>query len=768
MTDTAMSSLTSESLVTPRPWPGGAASAAAEVPESSLMAPAPGSPTVVHLEAAGVSLLLDLSDGLLPAVVHWGPALGDVSPEDGVALVAASIPPLGPNSADLPMRVAILPEPHTGWTGRPGVSGSRSGRGWSPHFTTTAVELDGVPVTSHTTHGPGTLMVDSVDVEAALRLRLLIELLPTGLVRACARLTNTGDETYTLDDLALALPVPAEASELLDLSGRWGRERVPQRRAFTVGTHLREGRKGRTGADAAYLLHAGTPGFGFASGHVYAVHTAFSGNHTHYAERLFTGDRVLGGGELLLPGEVRLGRDETYESPWLYAAYGVGLDEVARRFHRHLRSRERPVGPDRPVTLNVWEAVYFDHDTDRLLDLAERAAAVGVERYVLDDGWFGTRRDDRAGLGDWVVSPQVWPHGLHPLVERVRGLGMQFGLWFEPEMVNPDSDVARAHLDWVMSARREWPVEYRHQQVLNLAVDGAYQHVKGQMLAILDEYDIGYLKWDHNRDLIEAGSQPEGGRAAVHAHTLAFYRLLDELRAARPGLEIESCSSGGARVDLGVLERTDRVWVSDNIDPHDRQRMMRWTTQLVPPEFLGSHIASGRSHVTGRVHDLGFRAATAVFGHLGIEWDLAAASDGELDSLAAWVSFFKENRSLILGGDVVRMDGFDPEVLVHGVVSPDQSRAIFAMVVLDSIDASPGPRLRLRGLDPSTPYRIRPAIVGAVPSGLVAPPWWGDRTDGFPGTVLTGATLEHVGVAAPIMHPDQAVLLLLDARPSPG
>ncbi len=732
------------------------------------MAPAPESPVVVHLEAAGVSLLLDLRDGLLPAVLHWGPALGDVSRDVGAALVAASIPPLGPNSADLPMRVAILPEPHTGWTGHPGISGSRSGRDWSPHFTTTAVELDGVPVTGHTTHGPGTITVDALDVEAALRLRLLIELLPTGLVRARAGLTNTGEETYTLDDLVLALPVPAEASELLDLSGRWGRERVPQRRAFTVGAHLREGRKGRTGADAAYLLHAGTPGFGFAAGHVYAVHTAFSGNHTHYAERLFTGHRVLGGGELLLPGEVRLRREETYESPWLYAAYGVGLDEVARRFHRHLRSRERPVSPDRPVTLNVWEAVYFDHDTDRLLDLAERAAAVGVERYVLDDGWFGSRRDDHSGLGDWVVSPQVWPNGLHPLVDRVRGLGMQFGLWFEPEMVNPDSDVARAHPDWVMSARREWPVEYRYQQVLNLAVEGAYQHVKGQMLAILDEYDIGYLKWDHNRDLIEAGSQHEGGRAAVHAHTLAFYRLLDELRAAHPGLEIESCSSGGARVDLGVLERTDRVWVSDNIDPHDRQRMMRWTTQLVPPEFLGSHIASGRSHVTGRVHDLGFRAATAVFGHLGIEWDLAAASDDELAALTDWVSFFTEHRSLILGGDVVRVDGFDPAVLVHGVVSPDQSRAVFAMVVLDSVDASPGPPLRLRGLNPDQPYRIRPAIVGEVPSGLVPPPWWGDESEGYPGTVLSGSTLEHVGVAAPILHPDQAVLLLLDGRPSPG
>ena len=198
--------------------------------------------------------------------------------------------------------------------------------------------------------------------------------------------------------------------------------------------------------------------------------------------------------------------------------------------------------------------------------------------------------------------------------------------------------------------------------------------------------------------------------------------------------------------------------MSDNIDPHDQQLMLRWTTQLIPPEFMGSHVASGRSHTTGRIHDLGFRAATAVFGHLGIEWDLALAIDGELSELRAWIAFFTQERELLLGGEVVRMDGFDPDVLLHGVVAPDRSRAIFAMAVLDSVDASPGPRLRFRGLDPARRYRFRPAIVGAAPSGLQAPGWWGAREDGFPGIVLTGGALEHVGVAAPMLHPDQVVL----------
>jgi alpha-galactosidase len=358
-----------------------------------------------------------------------------------------------------------------------------------------------------------------------------------------------------------------------------------------------------------------------------------------------------------------------------------------------------------------------------------------------------------------VVSADVWPDGLHPLVDRVTGLGMEFGLWFEPEMVNADSDVARTHPEWVMSARRDWPVESRHQQVLNLAIPEAYDHVKAQMCAVLDEYDIGYIKWDHNRDLVEAGNQLDRGRPGVSAQTHAVYRLLDELRAAYPTLEIESCSSGGARVDLEILERTDRVWVSDNIDPLERQHMLRWTAQLVPPEFLGSHIASGRSHTTGRVHRLAFRGATAVFGHLGIEWDLTEATADDLAELSAWVEFFKAERKLLLSGTLVRMDTHDEHLFVHGVVAPDRSAAIFAMAVVGSLDSSPGPRVRLRGLDAEASYRLRPVLVGAGPSGLVAPSWWGAGDAGYPGVVLSGAALAEVGVAAPVIHPEQAVLL---------
>ena len=296
--------------------------------------------------------------------------------------------------------------------------------------------------------------------------------------------------------------------------------------------------------------------------------------------------------------------------------------------------------------------------------------------------------------------------------------------------------------------------------VLNLAIPEAYEHVKSQILAVLKEYDIGYVKWDHNRDLIEAGNQRDHGRPGVHAQTRAVYRLLDEIREAHPGLEIESCSSGGARVDLGILERTDRIWVSDNIDPHDRQRMLRWTTQLVPPEYLGSHIASGRSHTTGRRHDLGFRAATAIFGHLGIEWDLAEATADETAELSRWVAFYRREREFLLSGDLVRMDGYDERTYVHGVVSPDRGRALIAMVTLDSVYPDPPGPLRFRGLDPARTYRLRPVRVGTPPASLRPPAWWGPEWDG--GT-FSGQALEHVGVAVPRVHPDQVVLYRADA-----
>lgn len=738
-------------------------------PDREVTAPRPGVTHRVHLAASGVSVLLDVTDGRVPAIAHWGRALGTLGPEGLDALCEATTPPVPQNLVDVPVRVGLLPQVSDGWLGRPGLAGSRpDGSGWTPRLITRGLRIDGTPLTgAHAETGAAHVEIDLEDPEEGLAVLLELELLPTGLLRLRARLTNTGTGPYRLDELTLSLPVPATADELLDFAGRWTKERTPQRRAFTVGTHLRENRRGRTGADSAHLLHAGRPGFGFREGEVWAVHTAFSGNHRHLAERTSSDQRLLGGGELLLPGEVALEQGGTYESPWLYASYGDGLDQVAARFHRHLRSRPHHVDARRPVTLNVWEAVYFDHDLERLTDLADRAAALGVERFVLDDGWFGSRRDDTSGLGDWVVSPEAWPDGLGPLIDHVRAHGMEFGIWFEPEMVNEDSDVARAHPEWIMAPSPErMPLRSRNQQVLNLSIPEAYAHVRDQMLALLGAHEIGYIKWDQNRDLLESATRATG-RAAVHDQTRAAYRLMDELRAAHPGLEIEACASGGARVDLGVLEHTDRVWVSDCIDPLERQQMHRWTSQLIPLELMGSHIASGRSHTTGRLHTLGFRAHSALMGHLGIEWDLAAASEEELAELTAWITLYKERRELLFTGDLVRADRGESPLWLQGVVSPDQGEALFSLSAVGRADAAQHPRLVLPGLDPAAAYRVRALLPSGPPSHLTSPPWLA-RVLEADGAVLPGAALAVAGLAAPLLDPEQGLLLSLTRESAAG
>jgi alpha-galactosidase len=411
------------------------------------------------------------------------------------------------------------------------------------------------------------------------------------------------------------------------------------------------------------------------------------------------------------------------------------------------------------VTLNVWEAVYFDHDLARLTELADRAAALGVERYVLDDGWFTGRRDDTSGLGDWTVDEGVWPNGLSPLVEHVTALGMEFGLWFEPEMINEDSDLARAHPEWIMQTGGRLPIRGRNQQVLNLGIPAAYDHILERMSSILTEYDIAYIKWDHNRDLIDAGTFPTGV-AGVHEQTLAAYRLMAELKRRFPGLEIESCSSGGSRVDLGVIEHTDRVWVSDCLDALDRQQMNRWTMQLLPPELLGSHIGSGLNHTTGRRHELSFRAGTAIFGHFGIEWDLTEATEREGRDLAEWIDFYKAHRALMHSGDVVRADPTDPSLQVYGVVAQDRSEALMFLAYLGRSDVAPRRRLTLPGLDPSRRYRVEPVVVGTPDGGRTDPAWYGDGT----GVVLSGRSLAVTGLQAPGSFPERVVVLRVTAE----
>ncbi len=699
---------------------------------------------LVHLSASSVSVLVDARGAGLPTVLHWGAPLphGDLE-----AVALALSPPVAHSALDRPVLPGLVPERATGYRGRPGLTGSRAGgQDFSACMGLTGVQVEGA----------ASAVVLCADEEAGLELRTELLLAPGGLLRLRHSLRNTGDDAYRLSELAAVLPLPQRASELLDLTGRHCHERTPQRHPLVRGSWVREARHGRTGHDATLALVAGTPGFANRTGEVWSVHLGWSGDSVSWAERLPGGPGVLAAAELLAPGEVELAAGASYSTPWTYAATSSqGLDGLGRAYHAFVRSRPGHPSSPRPVVLNTWEAVYFDHDLTRLGELADVAAEVGVERFVLDDGWFLGRRDDTAGLGDWTVDPVVWPQGLGPLIDRVRGHGMSFGLWVEPEMINVESELYRTHPEWVLHAGQRLPPPWRNQQVLDLVHEGAYGHVLGQLDALLREHAIDYLKWDHNRDLVEAGHH---GAPAVHRQTLAVYRLLDELRGRHPGVEIESCASGGARVDLGILERTDRVWASDTNDALERQGIQRWTQLLLPPELVGAHVGPSRSHTTGRTQSLSFRVSTALFGHLGIEWDLSRAHPAELSGLAEVVTLYKQLRGLLHTGVVVHADHHDPAAAVHGVVAADASEAVFAFVQLTcSVDEAPG-QARLPGLDPVRRYLIQPLFPGGPPgtSQRYAPAWLQGS-----GVVLTGSALGLVGLAMPILHPEQVLLLLV-------
>lgn len=704
----------------------------------------------VHLRAGGTSVVVRLDQHRLPRILHWGKDLGELGPDALSQIVVTAEPAVGDSAVTYPQPVPTLGQLHEGWLGRPGLVGDSGGRRWAPAFATTEADLS-------TSDDAVALTVTASDDAYGLSLTLELEVLETsGLVRQRATLRNDRSEDFRVEGLELALPVPADADELLDLTGRWSLERVPQRRAFDVGEWVRASRGGKPGLEHTLLLAAGQPRFSFRSGRVWATHLAWSGNQVLAAERTPANIRRLSALEGLAPAEVELGEGDVYVTPWQYGSWGDGLDELAARFHRHLRASAAHPAGRRPVLVNTWEAVYFEQDVDSLMRFAEEAAAIGAERFVVDDGWFVDRRDDRTSLGDWVVDQERWPEGLKPLADRVRELGMDFGLWFEPEMINLDSELARQHPEWIFDAGHGPGLPSRHQHVLDLGHLEAYAYVLERMSALIGEVGIAYVKWDHNRYLLDAGHTPTG-RPGLRAQTLAAYRLMDELHRRHPGLEIESCASGGGRIDLGVLERTQRVWPSDCNDPHERLEIQRWTGLLVPPELQGTHIGAEESHTTHRSHPLSYRAEKAIWGHLGVETDLITADEATKSALASWIAFHKEHRALLHSGVSVHADLTEPGARLEGVVSPAGDEALFAFSITERPRTWPVGRVGLPGLDDARNYTVKAVFpVGSPPNGA-QPPWLSGEV------TLPGRVLRLVGIEMPSLDPDRSVLLYVRA-----
>ncbi|GAB3652692.1 alpha-galactosidase [Glycomyces tarimensis] len=704
--------------------------------------------TGIHvLRGAGVAVIVDLPAEGLPEVLHWGRDLGELDADDLASLRLARARPVSPSALDEPWPLTLLPGEHDGWEGRPGFAAHRAGRVEHPRWTLADTRAEA-----------GTLRLRAES--DGLRLDSELSLDDAGVLRVVHELTNTADIPLALASLEATLPVDDRAAEVFDFTGRWTRERAPQRRALAQGSHLRETRRGRTGHDAPFVLALGTAGFSSSAGELWAVHLAWSGDAGYRHDALPEARPLLGAGPLLRAGETELAPGESFRSPVAVFVWSDrGTDGIGTRLHRSLRARpSHPSGP-RPVVLNTWEAVYFRHDIGRLEELARTAADIGVERFVLDDGWFRGRRDDRAGLGDWTVDPEVWPEGLHPIVRTVRSLGMQFGLWFEPEMVNPDSELARSRPEWMLQPLDAGIRAWRGQFVLDVSRPEAFDYLLESISALVGEYRLDYIKWDQNRDLIEA---VRDGRANVHRHTEAVYRLLDRLRARHPSLEIESCASGGARVDLGILERTDRVWASDTNDPIERLAIQRWTELVLPLELIGSHIGPAIAHTTRRATSLDFRIAVALFGSAGIEWDITACAPDELRRLREGIACYRRLRGLLHTGELVHPDTGDDGTIATAVIAEDRGRAVVRVARHASGDRALAPALRVPGLDPHGTYRVAPVRELPVPRGLdvTAPPWLERGQVRLPGSVLA-----EVGLQLPLLAPGEALVIELVREP---
>ena len=546
---------------------------------------------------------------------------------------------------------------------------------------------------------------------------------------------------------APVFPAPQSADEMLDFSGRWCREFRMNRTAWTPGMRCRENRTGRTGHEHFPGLIVPCRGATNIQGQAFAFHYGWSGGHRMIAEELPDGRRQIQFGHAT---GITTGAGTRFRTAPLYAAFSNdGLNGCATALQRHLRDRivtwPYP-NRQRPVHYNCWEAVYFDHDLPVLKDIATRAAALGAERFVLDDGWFRGRTDDTRALGDWEADPGKYPHGLDPLISHVRSLGMSFGIWLEPEMVSPESEVHRAHPQWVLGGEDQIPG--RSQRALDVALPEVREFVFERIAAILAAHDIDYVKWDHNRVL----PMPDADQ------THGCYALMERLRAAFPRVEIESCASGGGRIDFGVLGRTHRVWLSDSNDAIERLKIQHDAAIFLPGCVTGSHVGPRECHTSGRHLDIRFRAWVAAQRHMGIETDPRELTAEEARILREIIDWWKANRDWMFSADILRLDSADPAVIAEMQMAEGGDRfVVFAGRTAASSQIAPRP-LRLTRLTPDTMYRLELINRNDAPA-----PSRGDPALKSAPMVASGAYLMNHGLTLPWSFP--ATMWVVEGSP---
>ncbi|MDX1738790.1 MAG: alpha-galactosidase, partial [Alphaproteobacteria bacterium] len=494
---------------------------------------------------------------------------------------------------------------------------------------------------------------------------------------------------------APVIPVSAHSQNFMDFAGRWCGEFRSQKHEWSTGSFVRENRTGRTGHEYFPGLLIEEEGVSENHGNVFAMHYAWSGGHKMVVEELPDGRRLVQFGHMERSFKLS---DRNFETGKLFLAFShMGRNGVAASFQKYLRdlmaSRENHRAT-RPVHYNCWEAIYFDHSLEDLKEIANRAAELGAERFVLDDGWFKGRNNDLAALGDWVVDAKKYPNGLGPLVDHIKSLDMEFGIWFEPEMINEDSDLYRAHPDWVLGPTDQ--IRGRQQLVLNLALPEIRDYLFDHISAILSQYDVGYVKWDHNRILPLFDEE----------QTQGLYKLLDRLVARFPSVEFESCSSGGGRIDFDILSRMGRVWLSDSNDAQERVRIQHEAALFLPACVTGSHVGPDHCHTSGRVHDISFRSWVAAQRHMGFEMDPRDLDDNSVAVLKEVTRWWKENRSWLMQATIMRLDIADPALMGELHLSADLDRFVVFVNRIDVSDQIAPRPVRFCGLKADQMYDL--------------------------------------------------------------
>ncbi len=704
-------------------------------------------PAFWRLDGASTTLLV-VADHDIPRLywcgrrLHSKVSIDELLSLDNTALAFAGLDTIVP--------VPLFPQASNGYTGSPALNGHRNGENFAHKFTTHDVRLD-----------TNLLIIELLDHLSSLAVTLTLSIDPDSDVATLSTsLSNTGNTPFTVDWLAAAtIPLPSPYCECLSQHGRWGLENQTHRRPIAPGRIDISNLHGRTSHEHAPSLVCGTDGFSENKGDVLFAHLAWSGNFSLRVERLSDGNLTLQAGVLLLPGEEILAPGDSIKTPSVLFTRGIGMNTCTQRFHHHVRHCVLPswTRSPRPVHANSWEALYFNHDQDALTELIDASAKIGAERFVLDDGWFRHRRSDDAGLGDWYVDESVYPNGLQPIIDRVRKHGMQFGLWFEPEMVNPDSDLYRAHPDWALKVEGiETPLA-RNQLVLDIARSDVADYLFERITELVQTYAIDYIKWDQNRNLVLAG---DGKRAKASAQPSALYRLLERINIACPDLEIETCASGGARADLAVLQHTGRVWTSDNIDPIERTQIQQGFLRFFPPEIMGAHVGHEAAHLTGRVTNLHTRATVALQGQFGFEIDARKLDSQDIITLNHYTELYKLHRAWLAEASFWQLQTYSESLTSSGNVSADQKTALFCVIANGNVKKTRPGHLPLTGLDSAKRYKLSLESANAndlSPFNKAMPPWCENAI------TTTGELLMSLGVPLPVMPPQSALLIACQA-----